>query len=246
MYKEHNMPTTKVSKETLTELKKQIVTFEKENNTRDVVGRRLWNYLKANNGEQHLEGGARKRLNNISKLSELANKYYGVQKKRAKQILQTWHQIRDEEDRDKLDQLRRKYDYKLPKYGYKLIKFFLMNFQNVFTDRSGNRYFPNGRLYREQTWVPGWPSLEYRDSKGRYLHRGDKSMRHFYDDVAMGVKVLSNMMVFLETRPEFLYTYFNSGGQGKLLEDIKAVVKPPKTPEEIMRARRVAKDRKAN
>jgi len=52
MYKEKNMPTTKVSKETLTELKKQIVTFEKENNTRDVVGRRLWNYLKANNGEQ--------------------------------------------------------------------------------------------------------------------------------------------------------------------------------------------------
>ena len=50
--KEKNMPTTKVSKETLTELKKQIVTFEKENNTRDVVGRRLWNYLKANNGEQ--------------------------------------------------------------------------------------------------------------------------------------------------------------------------------------------------
>jgi hypothetical protein len=52
MYKEKNMPTTEVSKETLTELKKQIVTFEKENNTRDVVGRRLWNYLKANNGEQ--------------------------------------------------------------------------------------------------------------------------------------------------------------------------------------------------
>ena len=47
----------KVSKETLTELKKQIVTFEKENNTRDVVGRRLWNYLKANSGEQRLEEG---------------------------------------------------------------------------------------------------------------------------------------------------------------------------------------------
>jgi hypothetical protein len=37
-----------VSNETLNELKKQILSYEQEKSTRDVVGRRLWNYLKAN------------------------------------------------------------------------------------------------------------------------------------------------------------------------------------------------------
>ena len=36
-----------VRKETLREWKKQIFVFENENNTRNVVGRRLWNSLKA-------------------------------------------------------------------------------------------------------------------------------------------------------------------------------------------------------
>ena len=48
MSNQHN-----ISKETLDKLKKQIVSFEKENNTRDVVGRRLWNHLKAGAGKSN-------------------------------------------------------------------------------------------------------------------------------------------------------------------------------------------------
>ena len=52
-----------VSNETLNELKKQILSYEQEKSTRDVVGRRLWNYLKANanTAPVELEGGSRRK-----------------------------------------------------------------------------------------------------------------------------------------------------------------------------------------
>ena len=45
-----------MSNETLNELKKQILSYEQEKKARDVVGRRLWNYLKANADAAPVEG----------------------------------------------------------------------------------------------------------------------------------------------------------------------------------------------
>jgi hypothetical protein len=107
---------------------------------------------------------------------------------------------------------------------------FLREFTNIKINHSSNeRYFDRQRYgYR-----PAWPAVEFpkivRFGQGVVL-----DIKYEYDEMAMGVKVLSDMIknFTLLKRSGKISVYTD---ESDIIGLLKKVVKPPKTPEELAR-----------
>ena len=167
-------------------------------------------------------------------IAGLAETYYGVPFGRAKNILRFWAQFHlhktPPRTQDKED-------------WFMLFNMFVKEFSFIRLNGNNERSFGGERLNR-----PPWPSVTIPKviPFGRSVlfsrhHRPDASDRYENEAIAMAVKVLSDMIEH--------FTRFKRSKEigvvreySEIVRLLKLVVKPPKTPGEIEKAKRRRRD----